>query len=298
MHFRKYLTEEGVFLDREFSSLQDVLEFLSREFAKECRIGQEKILKLLEKREQLSSTWIGNGTILPHNHSPEVKDLCMIFIRCRKPLILDDGNEVKYIFSILTSGSQDDLYLGILQGIGKLIMKQSAEVDRCTTSGELLELFSSSGSSMAAPLTAGDLARHWPRAKDTDTLAAALDQMKRHDVYFLPVFSQDSGKICGVLDLVDLLKAGFPDYIYSLHNLTMLKDFQPVKYFWKNEKDLLIKDFTRDYRPYMIREEISYPEIFFMMIKGNRRHLLVLNDKDELVGVIHPKEIINKMLRP
>ena len=298
MHFRKYLTEDEVFLDKEFQNLHEVLEFLAGQFSKECHMEQEKILKLLEDREKLSSTWIGNGTMLPHNHSPEVHDLCVIFIRLKKPLILDGVNEVKYIFSVLTSGKEDNLYLGILQGIGRVIQDKSEVLDKCKTPGEVLQLINTSGTTMGTPLTAGDLARYWPRAKDTETLAVALDQMKRHNIYFLPVYSSTTGKICGVLDLVDLLKAGFPDYIFSLHNLNMLKDFQPVKYFWKNENDMLIKDFIRDYRPYMIRDEVSYPEIFFMMIKGNRRHLLVLDKNDELVGVIHPSEIINKMLRP
>ncbi|HCG62480.1 MAG TPA: hypothetical protein DEZ27_01410 [Sphaerochaeta sp.] len=78
----------------------------------------------------------------------------------------------------------------------------------------------------------------------------------------------------------------------------MLKDFQPVDYFWKNEANLKIGTYLRDYRPYMIRESITYPEIFFMMVKGNRRHLLVVDESGEMIGVINPNEIINKMLRP
>jgi len=151
---------------------------------------------------------------------------------------------------------------------------------------------------MGAPLTAGDLARYWPRAKDTDSLSVAVDQMKRHNIYFLPVFSGQTGKICGVLDLLDLLKAGFPDYVFRLSSLSMVKDFQPIDYFWKNEATLKISQYLRDYHPYLIRASVTYPEIFFMMIRGNRRHLLVVDENDEMIGVINPNEIINKMLRP
>ena len=298
MHFHKYLTEDGVFLDKDFGNLQEVLEFLSEKFSVESKLPKEKILQLLMDREKLSSTWIGNGTILPHNHSPEIHDLHMIFIRCKTPLILKDGNEVKYIFSILTSGSQEQLYIGILQGIGKLIMEQSADLDRCKTTKELFDLLVTCSYSMGAPLTAADLARPWPQVKADAPLAEALDLMKQNDVYFLPVIDEKAGSICGVLDLVDLLKAGFPDYIFSLYNLSMVRDFQPVQYFWKNENQLPIRDFIRDYRPYIIRDEITYPEIFFMMIKGNRRHLLVMDENDKIIGIIHPHEIINKMLRP
>jgi len=287
-----------VFLDKEFRTLKQVLEFLAEHFAKDSGLDKDRIFKLLMEREELTPTWIGNGTILPHNHSPEVKDLNVIFIRCKKPLILDDGNEVKYIFSILTSGSQENLYIGILQGIGKLIQEQSREVDLCQTPAELLELLVSSSNSMGGPLTAADLARPWPSVHENKTLSFALDIMKKNGVYFLPVLSEQTGRISGFLDLIDLLKAGFPDYVFKLNNISMIRDFQPVKYFWQNENDLIIKDLKRDYKSYMIRSSVTYPEIFFMMIKDNIRHLLVLSDQDELIGVIHPNEIINKMLRP
>ncbi len=298
MQFRKYVTEESIFLNRSFSSVQEVLTFLAGEFSKSSGLSQEKVLSLLEEREKLSSTWLGNNTMMPHNHAPEVKGLSIIFIRCATPLILEGGNEVKYIFSILTSGANQDVYLRILQGIGRLIRTRADELDTCTTPLEILNLISETTEDMGAPLNAGDLARYWPRAKETDSISVALDQMKRHDIYFLPVYSEQTGKICGVLDLVDLLKAGFPDYVFHLHNLSMLKDFQPVKYFWKNEGEVKIKDYLRDHRPYVIRDTVSYPEIFFMMIRGNRRHLLVVNEDDEMVGIINPNEIINKMLRP
>lgn len=298
MQFHKYVSEDKIFLDRDFTSIGEVFEFLSDEFSKDLGLKREKILALLEEREKLSSTWIGHGTLLPHNHSPEIRGISIIFIRCGTPLVLDDGNKVKYIFSILTSGKDQDLYLGLLQGIGKLIGKESAELDRCKSPAELIDILSNSSNSMGSTLTAGDLARYWPRAKDTDSLSVAVDQMKRHNLYFLPVFSDRTGKICGVLDLLDLLKAGFPDYVFSLSSLSMIQDFHPIDYFWKNEANLKIGAYLRDHRPYLIQDTVTYPEIFFKMIKGNRRHLVVVDANNEMIGVIYPNEIINKMLRP
>ncbi|OQY32947.1 MAG: hypothetical protein B6241_09315 [Spirochaetaceae bacterium 4572_59] len=298
MQSHKYLTEDSVFLDKDFENLDEVLTFLSAAFAKRTGLDQKFLHNSLVERENLSSTWIGNGTLLPHNHNPEVNGFHMIFIRCQKPFVLESGNEVRYIFSILTSGSQEQLYLSILQGVGGLILNHSEDVDRCSSTAELFDLLNSSSYLMGEPLRAADIAREWPRVFQNDTLATALDKMKQHDVYFLPVFSEDAGSICGVLDLVDLLKSGFPDYVFSLYNLSMIQDFQPVKYFWKNENHIPISSYIRDYKPYVISEDASYPEIFFMMIKGNRRHLLVLDKQNRLIGVIHPHEIINKMLRP
>ena len=298
MQFRKYLSEDRIFLNQDFKNITEVLEFLSDEFAKIVELERDTIYRLLEIREKLSSTWIGHNTLLPHNHSPEIKGITILFIRCGTSLVLSDGNQVKYIFSVLTSGEDQDLYLGILQGVGKVIGKHTDDLDKCKTAAELLDVLSSSTNTMGAPLTAGDLARYWPRARNTDLLSVAVDQMKRHNIYFLPVYHAETGKICGVLDLIDLLKAGFPEYVFRLNNLSMVKGFQPIDYFWKNETNVQIGEYLRDFRPYIIRDSITYPEIFFMMIRGNRRHLLVIDEHDEMIGVINPQEIINKMLRP
>lgn len=298
MQFRKYISEDSVYLDMDFDCMNDVLTFLSKKFASKTGVEQDKIHELLKKREEISSTWIGHGTILPHNHDDLINDLHMIFIRCKNPLLLADGNKVTYIVSILTSRSQDNLYLSILQGIGKLIKEQSEEIDKCASSLDLFHLITASSYLMGVPFMASDLAKEWPRINKNDTLATALDLMKKHSVYFLPVFTEDGLKLCGVLDLVDLLKAGFPDYVFSLSDFSLIQDFQPVKYFWENENNLHVEDYIRDHRPYVVRIDASYPEIFFSMIKGNRRHLLVMGLQDQLVGVIHPNQIINKMLRP
>ena len=298
MQFRKYLSEDNVYLDKDFKDTGEVLGFLADEFSRTIGVDRDIIFKLLEERENLSPTWIGNGTLLPHNHSPEIKGISIIFIRCGNPVVLGDGNRVRYIFSVLTSGEEQDLYLSILQGIGKVIGKHAQELDACRDAAELLDIYSNSTNSMGAPLTAADLARYWPRARDTDTLSVAVDQMKRHNIYFLPVYSAETGKICGVLDLIDLLKAGFPEYVFRLNNLSMLKEFQPLDYFWKHETTIPIGQYLRDYRPYIIKDSITYPEIFFMLVKGHRRHLLVVDEHDEMIGVINPHEIINKMLRP
>lgn len=298
MQFRKYLSEGSVFLDRSLGSLEEVLEFLAERFSAQTGLDQETLFDLLEEREKLNYTWLGRGTMLPHNHSPLIKDIHMIFIRCSKPFLLEEGKEVRYIFSILTSGSQEQLYLSLLQGIAQLIEKSAAELDRCATPAELFDLLGSSSFLMGAPLNATDLAKPWPGVRRNDNLAAALDLMKKHQVYILPVFTEDGRKLCGVLNLVDLLKAGFPDYVFSLSDFSFIQDFQPVRFFWKNEMSLMVGDFITDYRPYIIRADASYPEIFFLMIKGNRRHLLVLDCHDELVGVIQPMQIIDKMLRP
>ena len=298
MQFRKYLTEDCVFLDQDFASIKEALDFLSREFARRTGLEETFVRTLLQDREDLSPTWIGSGTMLPHNHHPEVKDLAMIFIRCRKPFVLEDGNEVRYIFSILTPGSQEQLYLGILQGIGQLVQNSSDKIDSCRIPADLFNLLQGKSFLMGAPITASDLAKDWPRIYRDDPLSKALDLMKKYDVYLLPVFTGEGGMLCGVLDLVDLLKAGFPDYVFSLYDFSMINDFQPLKYFWKNEGALKAGAYARDHRPYLIREDASYPEVFFLMIKGGRRHLLVINSLDELVGIIHPKEIIHTMLRP
>ena len=298
MSFKKYLSRDSVFLDKDFSDWEKALAFLAGQYEKISGLSKDFVLDLLKQREEIGSTWIGEETVLPHNHSPKVENIYMIFIRCRKPLTLPDGNSIRYIFSILTSGNEGNTYLAILQGIGKLMKEEADRLNVCRSVDELFDLVDESSHLTGMPLKASDLAKEWPVVYEDDSVGKALDQMKAYNIQFLPIISRRTDKLCGVLDLVDLLKAGFPDYVFSLSDLSLIQDFKPVKFFWSREDELTVREFMRDYRPYIVRSDASYPEIFFLMIKGNRRHLLVMDPQDNLKGIIRPEQIINKMLRP
>jgi nitrogen PTS system EIIA component len=298
MPFKKYLSRDTLFLDKDFTDWKEALQFISVQFEKVTNLTQEEVLTLLRQREEIGSTWIGADTVLPHNHSPKIEGISLIFIRCKKPLLLPDGNKIRYIISLLTSGHEGNTYLSILQEIGKLMQEEKDRLDRCTTADELHGVIDESCHITGMPLKASDLAAEWPKIREKESVGKALDLMKQHNVHFLPVLSEKTGKLCGVLDLVDLLKAGFPDYVFSLSDLSLIQDFKPVKFFWSREDELTVGEFMRDYRPYIVRSDASYPEIFFLMIKGNRRHLLVIGPDETLKGVIRPNQIIDKMLRP
>ncbi|MBN2628063.1 MAG: PTS sugar transporter subunit IIA [Spirochaetales bacterium] len=298
MPFKKYLSRESVFLDKDLTDWEKTLDFLADHFAGLTGLETADIHELLMQREKIGSTWIGGDTVLPHNHSPKVEGIHIVFIRTKNPLLLPDGNRVRYVFSLLTSGHEGNTYLAILQGIGKLMKEDADKLAACSTVDELFSLIDESSHLTGMPLKASDLAMEWPVLKEDDTIGRALDLMKKHKVQFLPIVSWKTGKLCGVLDLVDLLKASFPDYVFSLSDLSLVQDFKPVKFFWSREDELNASEYMRDYRPYIVRSDASYPEIFFLMIKGNRRHLLVMDAQDNLKGVIRPEQIIDKMLRP
>ncbi|MDC7223688.1 MAG: PTS sugar transporter subunit IIA [Spirochaetales bacterium] len=298
MPFRKYLKEDSLFLDKELSDWEEALGFLSEQFEKLTTLSREEVLDLLQQREEIGSTWIGAETVMPHNHTQKVEGIHIILIRTSRPLLLPDGNEIRYIISLLTSGNEGNTYLSILQEIARLMKDESDRLNNCTDGAELLRLIGETCQITGLPLKAADLAEEWPLLYAEDTVGKALDLMKRHGVYFMPVLTEEKGRLCGVLDLVDLLKAGFPDYVFSLSDLSLIQDFKPVKFFWSREGELPVREFLRDYRPYIVRSDANYPEIFFLMIKGNRRHLLVMNREENLQGVIHPNQIIDKMLRP
>ncbi|MDC7218323.1 MAG: PTS sugar transporter subunit IIA [Spirochaetales bacterium] len=298
MPFKKYLSENALFMDRDFSNWEEALKFLSGEFERKAHLSRREALALLKQREEIGSTWVGYDTAIPHNHSPKIEGVHILLVRTNKPVELPDGNHVRYIFSLLTSGNEGNTYLAILQEISQLMMNERKKLDDCKTPSELLNLINETCHLTGRTLNASDLAAPWPIIDEQASIGKALDLMKQHGVYFLPVQSKKTGKLCGVLDLVDLLKAGFPDYVFSLSDLSLIQDFKPVKFFWSREEELKVGDFMRDYRPYVIRSESSYPELFFLMIKGNRRHLLVMNPGDKFKGVIRPTQIIDKMLRP
>jgi CBS domain-containing protein len=100
------------------------------------------------------------------------------------------------------------------------------------------------------------------------TIKEALDTLAKHNVSGMPILKKDTKNVVGVITRTDIFKNYDEDQIA----LVMNEDFQYIK------KDNEIKEAAK-------------------ILFENRIHgLPVINNKKNLVGIISPKDIINKIL--
>jgi PTS system nitrogen regulatory IIA component len=102
----------------------EVLAELSEMIVKGSRnLDQSQILDVLEKREKLGSTGIGNGIAIPHGKIGAIEDLVVAFGRSKKGVAFDsmDGKPVHLFFLLLAPEDCAGPHLKALANISKML---------------------------------------------------------------------------------------------------------------------------------------------------------------------------------
>lgn len=87
------------------------------------KIDQSKALEVLQQREQLGSTGIGDGVAIPHGKVSDLHDLVVAFGRSKKGIDFDsiDGKPVHLFFMLLAPENSTGQHLKALAKISKML---------------------------------------------------------------------------------------------------------------------------------------------------------------------------------
>ena len=138
-----YINEKGISLDitgkDKFEIITNLVAVLSNSID---IISKENIISLLEEREKLSTTGIGNEIAVPHCKSPEVNQLTIVIGRSDSGIDFQslDGKPVKLFFLLVAPEHSSSEHLKALAKIARLAKKQSIinELLDIKTSKEIL----------------------------------------------------------------------------------------------------------------------------------------------------------------
>ncbi len=130
MDLKQVTNENLIFIDCDFSSKKETIEFLVDKLYLEKKISsKEAFLKAVMDREELSETGISDGLAIPHGKSDAVKEACMAVARVKKPISdwksLDESNEVTLVF--LLAIPTDQAGSTHLELLGELMTKAQDE---------------------------------------------------------------------------------------------------------------------------------------------------------------------------
>lgn len=119
---------DTIFLDKEFSSKDEALKFLSTELELKG-YGKDKyaIFNQFKIREQQDSTGVGEGIAIPHLRDDSIDESTLMFARV-KPLDWDsiDNKKVTYIFAIAMSKQDGETsHLDVIAKLSKLLINSN-----------------------------------------------------------------------------------------------------------------------------------------------------------------------------
>src|SRR5215470_510266 len=111
-------------------SKKQVLQELAAKAAELCGQSERTILEILQQREKLGSTGVGNGIAIPHGKLPKLTKLFGLFARLERPVDFEalDGQPVDLVFLLLAPEAAGADHLKALARVARLL--RDADVAR------------------------------------------------------------------------------------------------------------------------------------------------------------------------
>ena len=113
MNIRDFLSAADVAIDVRVADKASVLKELAAGAAAALNLSADKVVREIEKRDELGSTGIGRGVAIPHARLREVKKPLALLARLKSAIEFDaiDGEPVDLVFLLLlpTASQLDQL---------------------------------------------------------------------------------------------------------------------------------------------------------------------------------------------
>ena len=108
------------------NSKKQILQELASKAAELCGQSERTILEILQQREKLGSTGVGNGIAIPHGKLPKLGKLFGLFARLERPVDFEalDGQPVDLVFLLLAPEGAGADHLKALARIARLLRDQ------------------------------------------------------------------------------------------------------------------------------------------------------------------------------
>lgn len=296
MKFAALLQKKHILINQKIHSAAELFSVAARILSDGTTINPQEVEKALLNRESLGSTCIGNGAMIPHARLNNINDYIICYIKPEKPLVINSGETVKHVFAIISSNDLAAFHLKVLKTINEIISSHLEGLEKVKTADQFIAIVDDNDISIESHLSAVDFAQTVPSVRETDLLSKAVNMMREQNWSHVPV-TNESGLFLGTVDFLDILTTSIPDYALRLSDLSFLSEFEPIKQFFHKENTLIIKPYIRHIDTMIISEDVSYVEVFFLMVKHKHRFLVCVDKNGLFLGVIRTVDVINRILR-
>ncbi len=122
------ITEEQVCLDLSATDKIEIMKEMIEVLGNQEKItDKEGLLKVLQEREELETTGIGDGIALPHARTNIVKELMVVFGRSKKGVDFEalDDKPVFLLFLIVAPTKDSSKVMRLLAGVCRILKNES-----------------------------------------------------------------------------------------------------------------------------------------------------------------------------
>jgi len=287
-----------IFWDMEVNRLEELYRNVSKAFSKTSGIKPEIIAEAILERDKLGFPGLERGFAVPHGRIEGFEDVCFAVIKLKKPLEIN-GKSFDFFFILITSTKGSNFYLKTLSSLSRMMVLHGDELKRCSSPRTFLDFIEDNDLVLEEIVKIKDILIHSPKCLDLDfNIKDVLNLMKKEGVQFFPVVDAFE-KYIGKIDILDILKIGFDDYLLNLNTLAFLNNYRDFEQFEQNEEKYSVKDLYVPDRDKLktIHSDTSIVECAFAMMKNHWHHVTVIDNNGKVLVVVSSDDIVQKMIR-
>ncbi len=303
MKLKHYLLPESILLNinaaDKNSLLEKMVDCISNCIAAtDVGLDNKAILDAIKKREEQSSTGIGDGFAFPHARFANLKSIGICLTVLEKPVDYNsfDKQDVDVACMVIVPENKPTLALKVMAQIAKIFSNKDflKDIKNIKTGRELAEIIAAHDIDLDISITASDIMRQPFLTLSPETpLKEATSKMVECNVTAVPVVDEDK-RIIGQITTNNLFLLGIPDFFTQLKSVAFMSDFDPFeKYFAEESRaktaDVMDSDFCA------LSPEASIMEMVFALIVKKYPKIYIVRD-GILVGIVDQPLVLERII--
>jgi PTS system nitrogen regulatory IIA component len=276
----------------------EVIRHLLERFRKNTPaiLDLDAVTRAVAQRSSLGGIVFPTGIAVPHARLEAFEDL-LIGICVPAEAISMEGVPVRMIVLMLTSRTPSNIYLNALAAFIK-ISQNNELFDRLLASKnayEFLQILELAAIAVKEALTVADvMSVDVPMISPQACVRELADLFYSKGLGYAAVVNQE-GKFMGEVSVLDLLRAGLPQYTDTVQSLSFLESFAPLESLAEQEDTLLVEGIMIQ-PPVALGPDASIVEAVFQLTR-NKRDCLPVVQEGRIVGLLCAQEIVRRILR-
>lgn len=297
MKFSSILQEELIFWNLNVNSLDEIYNKVSKAISTISKINPDNIKNAFLERDKLGYT-ISDSFAIPHGRIKGFNDIVISIVKLQNPIKLDN-KDINFFFILLTSKQGSNLYLKTLAAVATLISRHGNKIKNFTSQKEFKNFIYENDIKLTEPVKVSEIMNDKPITVTIDMkISDVMDLMKKTGITFFPVVDKNDIYL-GKVDIIDILKLSYPDYVLMMNDLSFLTNFRAYEEFEKKEMTNIVKDvfIPLSIERKIIYENVNIIELGFLIVKNHWHHVTVVDKKNRVIGVISATDMLNRILR-
>jgi nitrogen PTS system EIIA component len=302
MKLEKYLTPESILLNTNVNDKASLLNIMSECISK-CKVATDAgldhktIIEAIEKREEQSSTGIGDGFAFPHARFANINSIgiCLAVLKKAVDYNSFDKQPIDVACMVIVPEKKPTLALKVMSQIARMFScgDFAEQVKNLNTGAEVAKLINKLKIDLDISITAVDIMRSPLLTLKPDMpLKEATRYMADHQIIAAPVL--ENKRVVGEISATQLFLLGIPDFFTQLKSVSFISDFDPFeKYFYEEAHskvaDLMNDDFCT------LAPDATVMEMVFALIVQKYPKIYIVKD-GILEGIIDQPLMLERII--